>query len=134
MSMGWRSAMADLPTGTVTFLFTDIEGSRQATTMAPPSTAVPACARWRMAAGPCSPRPPMTSYATIPCPASAPITASALVAGTIATTLGGRETGGQPLVASLKAYLRTKQLLLVLDNFEHVVAAAPLVGDLLNPQ
>src|SRR5918912_3778170 len=27
MSMGWRSAMADLPTGTVTFLFTDIAGS-----------------------------------------------------------------------------------------------------------
>src|ERR671932_2837390 len=27
MCMGWRSAMADLPTGTVTFLFTDIAGS-----------------------------------------------------------------------------------------------------------
>src|SRR5919199_1013150 len=27
MRRGWRSAMADLPTGTVTFLFTDIEGS-----------------------------------------------------------------------------------------------------------
>src|ERR671933_2464492 len=27
MSRGWRSAMADLPTGTVTFLFTDIAGS-----------------------------------------------------------------------------------------------------------
>src|SRR5919199_5244620 len=27
MSRGWRSAMADLPTGTVTYLFTDIAGS-----------------------------------------------------------------------------------------------------------
>src|ERR687886_2550711 len=27
MSMGWRSAMPELPTGTVTFLFTDIAGS-----------------------------------------------------------------------------------------------------------
>ena len=31
-------------------------------------------------------------------------------------TLGGRETGWQPLVASLRAYLRTKQLLLVLET------------------
>src|SRR5919199_480705 len=60
----------------------------------------------------------------------APISDPALVATTIATTLGVRETGG-PLIASLKAYLAAKHLLLLLDNFEQVLAAAPLVADLL---
>jgi predicted ATPase len=61
----------------------------------------------------------------------APITDAGLVMSTIASTLGVKETGGQPLVDSLKAFLREKQILLVLDNFEQVVAAAPLVADLL---
>jgi predicted ATPase/DNA-binding CsgD family transcriptional regulator/transcriptional regulator with XRE-family HTH domain len=54
-----------------------------------------------------------------------------LVAATVAAALGLREEGGQPLVETLTAYLQDKQLLLVLDNFEHVLAAAPLVGTLL---
>src|SRR5919199_1065795 len=60
----------------------------------------------------------------------APISDPALVATTIATTLGVREIGG-PLIAGLKAYLAAKHLLLLLDNFEQVLAAAPLVADLL---
>lgn len=54
-----------------------------------------------------------------------------LVAPTIAQTLGVQETGNQRLVDSLKDYLRDKQMLLVLDNFEQVVSAAPLVTELL---
>ena len=42
-----------------------------------------------------------------------------------------REVEHEPLLERLKAYLHGKQLLLVLDNFEHVAAAAPLVGELL---
>src|SRR5919202_5773020 len=99
MSMGWRSAMADLPTGTVTFLFTDIEGSRQATTMAPPSTAVPACA---MAYGGRT----LLSQATydLVCDHSLPGFGPDHRFGPRGRddchTLGGRETGWQPLFTS----------------------------------
>ena len=55
----------------------------------------------------------------------------ALVVSTIAQVLGIREKAGQLLLDSLKEYLQAKQILLVLDNFEQVVAAAPLVAELL---
>jgi predicted ATPase len=42
-----------------------------------------------------------------------------------------REAGGQPLLESLKGGLWDKQLLLLLDNFEQVVDAAPVVAELL---
>ncbi len=61
----------------------------------------------------------------------APINDPALVNSTIAQTLGVTEARGQPLEATLKRYLHAKQLLLLLDNFEHVLQAAPLVADLL---
>ena len=61
----------------------------------------------------------------------APISDLELVASTIAQTLGVKESGGQPLDMQLKYYLHAKALLLLLDNFEQVVAAAPLVGELL---
>jgi predicted ATPase/serine/threonine protein kinase/DNA-binding CsgD family transcriptional regulator len=54
-----------------------------------------------------------------------------LVMPTIAETLELKETGDQPLLDLLKAYLREKHLLLLLDNFEQVVGAAMLVADLL---
>lgn len=54
-----------------------------------------------------------------------------LVAFAIAQALGVRESVGQSLQNNLQAYLRDKQLLLVLDNFEQVVQAAGLVADLL---
>src|SRR3989442_1425438 len=41
------------------------------------------------------------------------------------------ETGNQSVLDVLKAFLRNKPLLLVLDNFEHVVPAAPLMVELL---
>ena len=61
----------------------------------------------------------------------APVAAPGLVAPTIAHVLGVRDAGSEPIVDRLHAYLRPKQLLLVLDNFEQVVEAAPLVADLL---
>jgi predicted ATPase/class 3 adenylate cyclase len=55
----------------------------------------------------------------------------ALVPAAIAQALGVKEAGGQSLAAALEDYLRPKRLLLVLDNFEQVVAAAPAVAGLL---
>jgi predicted ATPase/transposase/DNA-binding XRE family transcriptional regulator len=63
--------------------------------------------------------------------ALAPISDPALVASTIAQTLGLTEAAGRPLIPQLQDYLRDMSLLLVLDNFEQVVAAAPLIGELL---
>jgi predicted ATPase len=54
-----------------------------------------------------------------------------LVLPTIAQTLGVMEVLGQPIAQILAEYLHEKQLLLLLDNFEQVVAAAPQVGELL---
>jgi predicted ATPase/class 3 adenylate cyclase/DNA-binding CsgD family transcriptional regulator len=54
-----------------------------------------------------------------------------LVVSTIAQTLDLKETGEQPLPDLLKGYLRDKQLLLLLDNFEQVASAALQIADLL---
>jgi predicted ATPase/class 3 adenylate cyclase len=61
----------------------------------------------------------------------APISDPALVVPTIAKTLEVIEITDQSLLDLLKAYLRDKQLLLLLDNFEQVVSAAVQVADLL---
>src|SRR5215210_5469408 len=55
----------------------------------------------------------------------------ALVASAIAQGLGVREAGGRPLVETLVSALRTKHLLLVLDNLEHLLDATPLIAQLL---
>jgi non-specific serine/threonine protein kinase len=55
----------------------------------------------------------------------------ALVAGAIAAALGVREEQLVSLVEQVQAYLRDKHLLLLLDNFEHLLDAAPLVAELL---
>jgi predicted ATPase/DNA-binding SARP family transcriptional activator/Tfp pilus assembly protein PilF len=54
-----------------------------------------------------------------------------LVLPTLAQSLGVRETGRLPLDQRLRDQLREQQLLLVLDNFEHLLAAAPAVTGLL---
>jgi predicted ATPase/class 3 adenylate cyclase len=56
----------------------------------------------------------------------------ALVTLKIATTLGLREEPATPLATALHDHCRGKELLLVLDNFEHLLAAAPAVADLLS--
>lgn len=55
-----------------------------------------------------------------------------LVIPTVAQTLDVRDVaGGPPQTERLLVYLGSKQILLVLDNFEHVVEAAPAVANML---
>jgi hypothetical protein len=54
-----------------------------------------------------------------------------LVVASDADRLGLETIGDQPLHRRLIHHLRGKELLLVLDNFEQVVAAAPLLAALL---
>ncbi len=54
-----------------------------------------------------------------------------LVPSTIAGTLSLREEGARPIIETVTDYLATKQILLILDNFEQVVESAPLISDLL---
>ncbi len=55
----------------------------------------------------------------------------ALVVSTINRSLGLREEQGQCAGDALRAYLREKRLLLVLDNFEHLLDAASEVAGLI---
>lgn len=55
----------------------------------------------------------------------------ALVTPAIAQALNVRELPGQALFITLQEFLRDRQLLLLLDNFEQVVKAATVVRDLL---
>ena len=50
----------------------------------------------------------------------------------VAQTLGVREEGGRALADTLVDELATKELLLVLDNFEQVLPAAPALAPLLS--
>jgi len=59
------------------------------------------------------------------------IDSAAHVIPMIARTLEVRETGARPLAALLQDALRDKRMLLILDNFEQVMAGVPHVVDLL---
>src|SRR5918993_333652 len=61
----------------------------------------------------------------------APVGDPALVPSAIITALGVRDVGDEPLLFRLQSVLRDKRLLLLLDNFEHVIAASPIVADVL---
>ncbi len=61
----------------------------------------------------------------------APITDPNLVLLAIARTFNITEAGLTPLIVRVQDYLRPKQMLLVLDNFEQVLDAVPLISDLL---
>jgi transcriptional regulator with XRE-family HTH domain len=63
--------------------------------------------------------------------ALAPLRDPTLVIPNIAQSLGVKETEGQSLDDALRARLRNKRILLVLDNFEHVLDAAPEVAGLV---
>src|SRR5829696_6940962 len=54
-----------------------------------------------------------------------------LVASTIAWSVGVRERADRPIAETLIAELPNREALIVLDNFEHVDAVAPLLGELL---
>ena len=61
----------------------------------------------------------------------APLEDPALVIPNIARSLGVRETEGRSLEEVLRARLLNRRTLLVLDNFEHVLDAAPGVAGLM---
>jgi predicted ATPase/DNA-binding CsgD family transcriptional regulator len=61
----------------------------------------------------------------------APMSDPDLVVPTIAQTLEIKEGGGRTLLDLLKTSLQDKHLLLLLDNFEQVVAAAAQLSDIL---
>ena len=62
----------------------------------------------------------------------APLSEGALVPQAVAGTLGVSERAGQPLLKTLVEVLRTKEMLLLVDNCEHLVEeAASLVDELL---
>jgi len=61
----------------------------------------------------------------------APINDPDLIISTIAQTLEVKESGVRTLQNLLRAYLKDKHLLLLLDNFEQILPAAPHLTDLL---
>jgi predicted ATPase/DNA-binding XRE family transcriptional regulator/Tfp pilus assembly protein PilF len=63
--------------------------------------------------------------------ALAPIRHPDLMVPTIAQVLGVREVGVEPLMDTLKAYLRDRQVLLLLDNFEQIVPAGLALSELI---
>src|SRR3712207_5195722 len=63
---------------------------------------------------------------------SSDVCSSDLVVDTIARALGIKgEDSGQPPLETLKQGLRHREMLLMVDNFEQVVEAAPVVAELL---
>ncbi len=62
----------------------------------------------------------------------APISDSTLIIPTIVHSLGLAESPNRLLFDGLKDFLRDKQMLLLLDNFEQIITAAPLMTELLS--
>jgi predicted ATPase/class 3 adenylate cyclase len=61
----------------------------------------------------------------------APLEDAGLVIPTIAQTLGVRESPGEPALELLAAHLGMRRILLVLDNLEHLIAAAADIAELV---
>ena len=61
----------------------------------------------------------------------APISDPELVPSTIAHTLGVQLSGSEVPLTRVLDHVRGKQMLIVLDNFEQILPAAPVVGQLL---
>ena len=64
----------------------------------------------------------------------APITDPAFVVTAIASTLGVKESAEESLLDRIKDRLKAGSSLLVLDNFEQVASAAPLLRELVDPE
>jgi predicted ATPase/class 3 adenylate cyclase len=60
-----------------------------------------------------------------------PVHDPALVPSAVARALGVPEVPGRPILEAVKDHLRDKDLLLLMDNFEQVVEAAPVIEELL---
>ena len=61
----------------------------------------------------------------------APVRDPGLVPSTIAQSIGLQDARDRPLMEHLVSQLRERRLLIVLDNFEHLLPAAPVVTQLL---
>ena len=61
----------------------------------------------------------------------APVHDPGLVPSTIAQSIGLQDARDRPLMEHLVSQLRGRQLLIILDNFEHLLASAPVVTRLL---
>jgi predicted ATPase/class 3 adenylate cyclase len=61
-----------------------------------------------------------------------PITDPRLVVAAIADAVGARAEGQRALHDTLRDHVRHREMLLVLDNFEHILEAAPVAADLLD--
>jgi predicted ATPase/DNA-binding CsgD family transcriptional regulator len=61
----------------------------------------------------------------------APLSDPTLVGSAISSALGLADGESQPLRERLSLYLKQRETLLVLDNFEHLLPAAPLISELL---
>jgi predicted ATPase/DNA-binding CsgD family transcriptional regulator len=62
----------------------------------------------------------------------APVRDPGLVPSSIAQGIGLPDPRDRPLLEHLVSYLRDRKLLIVLDNFEHLLAAASVVAELLS--
>jgi predicted ATPase/DNA-binding XRE family transcriptional regulator len=61
----------------------------------------------------------------------APLRDPELVSSVLAETLGVKDVADRSLQDALKRYLQGKEMLLLVDNTEHLLPAAPVVADLL---
>ncbi len=63
----------------------------------------------------------------------APVFNPEIVTASIAQTLDVKETGEISLIEALQNFLRERRILLVLDNFEQVLSAAPFLEEMIFP-
>ena len=54
-----------------------------------------------------------------------------MVLAAVASTLGVQEVPNRPLLETVVAYLKSKALLLIVDNCEHVITQAAIVANAL---
>src|SRR5205085_9805049 len=62
----------------------------------------------------------------------APVSDPSMLLNTIADVLGVETSTDRTIQQSLRLALREHEMLIVLDNFEHLIAAAPQVAELVN--
>ena len=63
--------------------------------------------------------------------ALAPVGNPDLVLSSIAQGIGLRDVGDRPLLDRLRSHLENARVLILLDNFEHLIAAAPVIAQIL---
>jgi predicted ATPase len=61
----------------------------------------------------------------------APLTDGALLPRAVASSLGVREISGEPVLETVISWLHPRNLLIILDNCEHLVAACAAIAEAL---